>query len=403
MQTAEAPSLTDTQSLHQRLVTQLFKSAPVTLWMGLLVGGAVATAVYRTTSGAGIIWWFLTLAVVTLARLAWLRHLNRRLDADRLTVTVRRYTAGALIAGSVWASLIFVDSPAHPLGTRMLLLTVLLGMPVASLSSNAMFKPVFFGFAGPIFLALLVWALWFGPGLKIEFGLLGVAYIALVSTVANRYSDNLSRGIERDLENERLVRELNLANDELQRLAYQDPLTGLSNRRSFEEAAERMLQRLGPNETLALMLIDMDGFKWINDTLGHEAGDRVLIELSRRIDAHSRINEIIVRSTLGAARLGGDEFVVLYHLNADALIEPVAARILEAAMAPMRLVGRDYHPRVSVGIALAPQQAGTLDELLQLADKAMYRSKRDGGGRFTIADPTQPDERSDLPTIVSHE
>ena len=139
------------------------------------------------------------------------------------------------------------------------------------------------------------------------------------------------------------------------------------------------------------MLIDMDGFKWINDSLGHQAGDRVLVELSRRIDSHSRISEIVAHAPFGAARIGGDEFIVLYYPDRETVIEQMADRILGEVMDPMRLVGRDYTPRVSIGIALAPQQADTLDGLLRLADTAMYQAKRDGGGRFSVADPAASD------------
>jgi len=121
---------------------------------------------------------------------------------------------------------------------------------------------------------------------------------------------------------------------------------------------------------------------------GHAAGDQALVTLSRRIDAKSRLSEIVAHSQVGAARLGGDEFIVLYRLAPDANIDALAARILEAATAPMQLGGQQYLPGISMGIALAPSHARDLDGLLRLADGAMYRAKSRGGRSYVIASPS---------------
>lgn len=370
----------------QRLVRNLFDSAPSTLLIGTLVAGVVFFAVSRTTGNDNIVWWLVTITVITATRLASLGTLKRRLGQSQVRSTGYAYAATAFLAGISWALIAGFDDPTHAVGTRLMILVTLVAMPVASLSSNAIYLPVFYAFSLPIFIALYVWAWSAIPDMAFEFTLLAASYTGLVLIMANRYNQNLKRSLVRDIENEALLHEVNTMNGELQRMAYQDPLTGLSNRRFFEETTIRLLQRRRDGEQLALMLIDLDKFKWINDNLGHAAGDATLVELSRRIEDNSRISEIVTQTQMGAARIGGDEFVVLYRLGAETAIEPMATRILDALTAPMEIGGKPYSPGVSIGIALAPKHAEKLDALLSAADNAMYAAKSAGGSRYVIAD-----------------
>jgi diguanylate cyclase (GGDEF)-like protein/PAS domain S-box-containing protein len=165
--------------------------------------------------------------------------------------------------------------------------------------------------------------------------------------------------------------------EQLDRLAHHDVLTGLTNRAAFFDLADRALRRAGRTQRVsALLFIDLDGFKAVNDTRGHETGDQVLRTVAARL-------ERTVRDVDTVARIGGDEFAVLLdgvHDEAEAAI--AAQRILKAVAAPLDIDGNQPPPvTASVGIALQAGVHQTSAELLGAADEAMYRAKGLGGDR----------------------
>ncbi len=160
---------------------------------------------------------------------------------------------------------------------------------------------------------------------------------------------------------------------QLERLAYFDPLTGLENRRMFRDHLDQALRHVNRHGTaLALLFIDLDGFKQINDSLGHDAGDELLIAVAQRIRHHVRDEDIV-------ARLGGDEFIVLLSHQRDSHAAAVVARkILAALSEPVTLRDKDVCVGASIGITLAPEDGMNGELLLRNADLAMYRAKELG-------------------------
>ena len=163
-------------------------------------------------------------------------------------------------------------------------------------------------------------------------------------------------------------------------LARRDALTGLANRKAFTEAAQGMLARAqGDTVEGALLMLDLDGFKPINDTLGHATGDRVLIALARALESTARTTDVV-------ARLGGDEFAVLCpKLHGQDDITHFCNRLLTAITDLPGQVCPGKRLGASIGVALYPESGYELEHLLGLADKAMYAAKNSGGGRWEIA------------------
>ncbi|MDP3439782.1 MAG: EAL domain-containing protein [Azonexus sp.] len=161
------------------------------------------------------------------------------------------------------------------------------------------------------------------------------------------------------------------------RQANYDPLTGLPNRNLFHDRLQQeMKNTLREGLSLALIFIDLDHFKEINDSLGHPAGDQLLIEMSARISA-------CVRDTDTVARLGGDEFtVILPGLDDAGHIEKVAQKILMAVAAPFHFSGETAHVSGSIGITLYPDDAADVEALIRSADQAMYSAKDQGRNRY---------------------
>jgi diguanylate cyclase (GGDEF)-like protein len=169
---------------------------------------------------------------------------------------------------------------------------------------------------------------------------------------------------------------------ELRHLALHDPLTGLANRTLFHERADHAIATHSRSAmTLAVLFIDLDGFKQINDTLGHSAGDTVLIEVAARLRRCVRAGDTV-------GRFGGDEFAVLTEQVGtidDATV--VADRIIHALRQPFDVEGRAHHLSASAGVALYEQDTSA-DTVIRCADEAMYAAKATGKGRYVLAPDT---------------
>lgn len=166
----------------------------------------------------------------------------------------------------------------------------------------------------------------------------------------------------------------------LYHLAHHDPLTSLPNRNLYIERLQRCLIRAARSKLrFALLFIDLDKFKHINDTKGHDAGDQVLIQISERISQCLRKNDTV-------SRFGGDEFNVLIEEIRDPDDAALVARKIIASLSrPLRIEGQNYFITPSIGIAVYPEDGSTGEILFQNADKAMYRAKEDGGNQYNFA------------------
>ncbi|WP_147373898.1 diguanylate cyclase domain-containing protein [Massilia cavernae] len=173
------------------------------------------------------------------------------------------------------------------------------------------------------------------------------------------------------------VTERKEAEERIRRSANYDHLTELPNRSLFRERLEHEIRHAARSGlTLALLFLDLDGFKAVNDRLGHAAGDQLLQKVARRISA-------CVRGTDTVARLGGDEFtVILADVARPAAIEALCAKMLAEIDKPYALAAGEARVSASIGITLYPGDGASLDELLRKADAAMYRAKNAGRNRY---------------------
>ena len=171
-------------------------------------------------------------------------------------------------------------------------------------------------------------------------------------------------------------------NDHLELLAHFDPLTRLPNRTLLADRLAQAMARVQPEQQrLAMCFMDLDGFKAVNDTHGHEAGDELLVIVARRLEANVRTDDTV-------ARQGGDEFVILLNGLPDvAECERAAARLLQAVREPILVNGHTVQVGASIGIALHPQDGSNAETLLRYADQAMYQAKQGGRNRWVFYAP----------------
>ncbi|WP_168204763.1 PAS domain S-box protein [Noviherbaspirillum sp. UKPF54] len=168
------------------------------------------------------------------------------------------------------------------------------------------------------------------------------------------------------------ITERKQAEARLQQLASHDPLTGLPNRSLIGQRVESLLEAGPADETLAVMFIDLDGFKQVNDSMGHASGDGLLRQVALRLQCNTRTGDVI-------ARLGGDEFVVAAHCpDGKVSAEAIAQRLLAALTAPFDIEGQEVFVSASIGICMLAADTRSRDLLFQNADTAMYRAKAAG-------------------------
>lgn len=191
----------------------------------------------------------------------------------------------------------------------------------------------------------------------------------------------------------RLLAKLETSQAELKRLAHLDMLTGLPNRSLLAERLPRALARAAATRTLvALLFLDLDGFKPINDTLGHDAGDDALKEIARRLTSVVRQNDTL-------ARVGGDEFVLVagdFAAPAEDAVRQLAQKCIDSVAQPLHLKGQECTLSVSIGIALCDGNFDA-DRLLAAADDMMYQAKRLGRGSYML----EPDSIRRMPATAT--
>jgi len=194
-------------------------------------------------------------------------------------------------------------------------------------------------------------------------------------------------------------------------LAYYDELTELPNRELFSQSLERTIGIADrDNQKFAVLFIDLDRFKRINDTLGHSVGDELLKDVADRLAKCTRATDTVAHldpvesGNIKLARLGGDEFVVkLYGIDAVETVAAIASRIIDALTPPFTCAGHQFVVTPSIGIALYPQDGHTGEELLMNADSAMYRAKNVGRNNYKFYSETMRTKslhRLDLESLI---
>lgn len=173
--------------------------------------------------------------------------------------------------------------------------------------------------------------------------------------------------------------------DQLKQLAYHDELTDLPNRTSLKKHLKKAMARSKRHEhDLSVMFIDLDGFKNVNDTLGHDAGDELLKEVSARLDDIVREEDLV-------ARHGGDEFIVVFEDTGEIEVESIARRIVDGLSAPYEIGGETASISPSIGISIYPRDGEDSDILIHNADKAMYAVKCNGKSGYEFYRPEHAD------------
>ncbi|MBV6272583.1 EAL domain-containing protein [Alcaligenaceae bacterium CGII-47] len=203
----------------------------------------------------------------------------------------------------------------------------------------------------------------------------GALYLELLTITAIRDENDhithyaaLFRDITHIRENEERIRQL----------AYYDPLTGLPNRRLLDDRLDLAIRHAHRQEKrLAVIFLDLDHFKQVNDALGHAAGDELLLKISQRLRSYLREDDTL-------ARLSGDEFIVVLHITDLEDVTRVAGQLIDSVSAPFDIEGQVFRMGCSLGIAFYPEDSTTPQGLVRCADTAMYQAKQEGRNTYRL-------------------
>ena len=281
-------------------------------------------------------------------------------------------TSGLLSLGMVGAGLLWI---ALSVGLASVLYSLRIGVIVAALSSAAMLAAGFGFVSGRLTRPFDLNAHAISAS-----GWLDYLAVTIVALLVLLYAIG---GFQQAVL--QLLARLHAQRDQLAILASHDPLTGLP---ALQLATDRLQMALNSaarsGSKVALLFIDLDGFKAVNDAHGHEAGDQVLKQVARRLQGAVRADDTV-------ARVGGDEFIVVLGglLDADA-VRPAASKLIAEVSRPFEVAGATVTVGASIGIAMYPDHAGGIAGLKRLADAAMYQAKRSGKNRFVFAQPETP-------------
>jgi diguanylate cyclase (GGDEF)-like protein len=221
-----------------------------------------------------------------------------------------------------------------------------------------------------------------------------------------KVEERTSQLSKRNQELNTAVKQVTRTKNRLRKMAYYDALTSLPNRRLFTEQLSLLLKLAQRNkQTLALLFLDLDNFKRINDSLGHSAGDLLLREVGQRLSKCVRDSDVVAHyadptAKIDVSRLGGDEFtVVLNDLDAPESVGVVAERLILALSEPMLIDGHELVITPSIGIAIAPEHANEVEGLLRCSDTAMYHAKASGKSTYLVYESSMEEAGLDRLTL----
>jgi diguanylate cyclase (GGDEF)-like protein len=381
------PSL---QSLVQRLrevpspadVRSVVDATPIGATVSILNASLFCLARWTSLGGTPLaLWWGATVLLCLIAiRRSWNARFRRIERVSRRGG--RRLFWLSVSLGLPWGVLALIALPSGDSVDRLVTLIVCVGMLTGASVMMHRAIAAAFGYLGAVNAGVIAGYLLGGHPegpLILLYDLLSTVFVAASAFVVGEVARERDRALERL---SRANGDLEAANRTILSFAYTDPLTGLANRKAFVDRLQQHLDapRDPPRPDCVVALLDLDHFKNINDTLGHNAGDEVLVVAGQRLRA-------VVGGDGLAARLGGDEFAAFVPLGrADQQPADVARAIIDAISRPATVTGRSLLPGTSVGLTLVPDTVTDPADVLVMADSALALAKRGGRGRWQVFD-----------------
>jgi diguanylate cyclase (GGDEF)-like protein len=360
---------------------EIFEFGAMTYVFNALITTSVMLIYYFGTRGEGqaIFFWGLGNLFVLLMRIGLQSYLDRSRDRYSTRFILAGLTASSLVGGLAWAALPLIIPNIQMAGEHTYITVTLVGMTAGSMVRGVPFANIVIAFSLPPISTIAILLLRDASFESVVLGLNAILLTVVLMRASLKGSHAFAANAVTRYEATRMALSLQEANNDiretnkaLEALANGDPMTGLANRAKFNAELRKAMDAASHGGKVALFIMDLDKFKFVNDTLGHAAGDLLLVEVARRL------SEVLGGRGL-AARLGGDEFaVVLSRVASDEEALAVAEACLKGICSSIVLSGREFVVQASMGVAVFPDHAASPDDLFACADRALYRSKAGG-------------------------
>lgn len=317
--------------------------------------------------------WLSAMLGVNLVRivLSYYYSKNATTDPSKISIRLNQFRIGVIISAVLWGSSGILLFPENYIQHQMYLIFILTGLSASAVISYSIDKICALSYIFLLLVPIICVMFLNADSVALALEVAGIIYLIFMVLSIRNFHEELIDGII--LRHEAIIREA-----DIKQLAFYDALTNLPNRRLLLDRLTRALAMSArTNQRGALLFLDLDHFKVLNDALGHEMGDLLLKQVAERISA-------CVRDTDTVARLGGDEFVIMLEgLSADAneaetQVENVTKLIIQRLNHPFKLNNYHYECTSSIGIALFGEHGHSHDDLLRNADIAMYKAKKAG-------------------------
>ncbi len=319
-----------------------------------------------------ILIWLLALAASTLLRLKMFTEWFRSPSAERTTARWERYYwITLMLSAGIWGLGALAVMPSDDRLSQALVMLFCVGMSVSAVSCYSAYRYMTLASMGLVLLPCTLWLLFQPSSMQVGVAIAVLVFSTFVVSASRKLSDALEKAF-------RLTRQMERAHNISTRAAQTDELTGLMNRRAFFEHAQVLFEQCRHNQQpLCALMLDMDHFKDINDTYGHQAGDQVLRQIGAVISSSFRQADVF-------GRLGGEEFGVLLPTTSLETARDIAEQLIKtiASLAAEPVQGLT----ASLGVASTHALEQDLNSLLNTADKALYRAKAQGRNQVAVAE-----------------
>lgn len=370
---------TITPRLREDSAILLFEGSLKSIPFNVLLAVLLAVSLYYNHAPGFLIFTWLS-AVVVISLLRWLysHHVMKKgYQPDYINLQIYMFLFMTLITGAVWNSCYFIFT-SHVNGLHeAIIILVLGGMSAGAIASLSVYIPAYCAYLLPMFLPIIVYNFW---QMELDRGILASMYLLFVVMLIISAKINarlLHQTFELSDEKGRLIEELTISNQKLEQsleeikvMSITDSLTGLYNRRYFDGTLRNEMSRAKRNEhTINLIMIDIDNFKYINDTYGHPYGDTFLIYVA------NSIKKAIRRTTDTVFRLGGDEFAAILPNISQADSVELCNKIQKTFQK------NNKHDNVSLSmsvVTISSSYASAVEHIISTADRALYQAKEGG-------------------------
>ncbi len=405
--------------VQEERLQMLMQNLPCSIFSTLAVSSLIFYIVYKKVDTDLAIIWLTSIFALSSLRLWHIYSVRKNTDLS-LMIKEPLLILGVLLSGALFGSSLLFVFPINEFNIQVLIFFLISSMIAGSVALYSMHIIAFIAFSLPLVLAFLYRASMLSE-LTFILSLIGIVYYTIMLVTMIRVNKSLIQSLLTQYLNKDLAHSLTEAKEELESsnnelklensarketekrlycLANYDPLTGLSNRHMFKEHLKKSIKIAKDDQTrMAVLFLDLDNFKIINDTLGHAMGDKLLISASSRLK--SLLNE---KSSV--SRLGGDEFVIIINEVAnDHEITLLCDRIIKLLEEPFIFDDQEMFIGTSIGVSVYPDDTDCTDTLLSYADTAMYRAKSKGKNNYQFFTSKMHDTilfRHDVETKLHH-